>query len=82
MIDIEDEVRYKKRAKHKPVKKVDHKHVYEDVHVRQKSKRHNISIDYLGGKCTICGKIVKTKMYIFTEMPEYVKNLELIEEEV
>ena len=81
---MEDElVKYKKRARHKPKKKVDHKHIWEKVHIVQHSKRYsNVHIPHLGRRCTICGKLAYDKMYLFTSVPDYVKELELVEEDI
>lgn len=57
--DDESDMAYKKRKHvHKPVKKSDHKHEYENVVVIYADKPDSFQ---LVGRCNVCGKIGKTQ---------------------
>lgn len=64
--------------------KSDHKHLYKDCFVQENVKYGHkpYTFYYLGGQCSICGKIQKKKWYIFkNDIPDAVKGLPLVIEQ-
>ena len=89
--------KHKKKAKHKPPKKSDHKHQYYDVLIHEKKYVLGKMIDcyYLGEKCSICSAWETTQIFLSEKMEngysrmmsnerilEKYKDLELIDCEV
>ena len=69
--------KHKKKVVRKPPKKCDHKHKYQQVHIVEISKK-NFSINSLGERCEICGKVVPVKMFLFEPVPEWVLKLDRV----
>ena len=73
-VELDENIKYKKKSKGTNAYKSNHKHKYENVVLQVINKKTQFSYECLGKRCIICGKILGGKL-LFLKSKEEIEEL-------